>query len=205
MGPYTARESFPGGPSAPNPKKQHSSARYGMPRRRGRVGRPAARIPRMIYDQLRPKFIAFLCEWQGCPAELQNLETLRKHILVVHGRNGTCLWGKCADGPQLKLSPGGEFEKHVENTHLVPFAWHVGDGPRNTSAMAPAPTPAEKGEDAADNLPAYLFDGEGNQVTPSVLHQEFENMDEKKVRRRKLHQIMTQSVRNAREEDADGY
>ena len=49
-------------------------------------GRPPAPIGRQVYIATNPHFLVFKCEWQGCPAELHNLETLRKHILFVHGR-----------------------------------------------------------------------------------------------------------------------
>ncbi|KAK4190029.1 hypothetical protein QBC35DRAFT_491804 [Podospora australis] len=59
----------------------------------GQRGRPARRPPknpaltsRQLYLKLNPHFFSFGCEWEGCPAQLHNLETLRRHILVVHGR-----------------------------------------------------------------------------------------------------------------------
>lgn len=52
-------------------------------------------------------------------------------------------------------------------------------------------------EEAEDGLPGYLFDGEGNQVTPSVLYQEFENEEEKRARRRRLHRLILERDRNA--------
>lgn len=49
-------------------------------------------------------------------------------------------------------------------------------------------------------LPEYLFDEEGNQVTPSILHQELENEEERKIRRKRLHRLLLQRDRNAPEE-----
>lgn len=83
----------------------------------------------------------------------------------------------------------------------MPFVWHVGDGPRNTVMDYKVKTPDE----APDDLPAYLFDEEGNQVTPSVLHQEYENDEERKERRRRLHRLLLERDRNApREEPMEG-
>jgi hypothetical protein len=88
----------------------------------------------------------------------------------------------------------------MEDAHLVPFVWHVGDGPRN--AMVDYKAVANRTpEEAADELPGYLFDAEGNQVTPSVLHQEFENEEERKERVRRLRRVLAERDRNAPEEE----
>lgn len=48
-------------------------------------------------------FNPFICEWRGCPAELQNMETLRLHVYNVHRKRVDgkvlCLWGKCGKEP----------------------------------------------------------------------------------------------------------
>jgi hypothetical protein len=110
---------------------------------------------------------------------------------------GSCRWGKCDQAPGKRFESGKEFERHVEDRHLLPFMWHVGDGPRNTIMEYKIKTPDEE----ADDLPGYLFDEEGNQVTPSVLHQEFENDEERKERRRRLHRLLLERDRNAPEEE----
>lgn len=121
----------------------------GVPRKRGR---PPSKPQKPMTLQLpEPKYIPFICEWQDCSAELQNLDTLRRHISVVHGKaqdSGlySCLWGKC--GKQLAQIQGGSYEalmkanefwteqdwrEHVNEAHLIPFAWHMGDGPKGTT------------------------------------------------------------------------
>lgn len=198
MGPYSAKASFPGGASAPRPKKPATTAKGGLPKRRGRKPGSGARQPREIYERSRPKFLPFLCEWEDCPAELQNLETLRKHVLVVHGRSETCRWGKCARATRPRSLPSRDaFQRHAEDVHLVPFAWHVGDGPQNTSSEAEV----ARSKETSDRLPKYLFGEGGSQVTPSILHQELENEDERKVRRRRLHRLLLERDRNAPEEE----
>jgi hypothetical protein len=201
MGSYSAKASFPGAP-----RTATKEPRTGPPKRRGRPpGRTGLKPTRAIFEKLRPQYVSFLCEWEGCPAELQNVDTLRRHVLVVHGREGAggwCRWGKCSNqqAPLLlqrkRFGSEREFERHVEDRHLVPFVWHVGDGPRNTVMEYKVKTPDE----AADDLPGYLFDAEGNQVTPSVLNQEFENDEERKERRRRLHRLLLERDRNAPEE-----
>lgn len=219
MGAYSARASFPGGPSVPRTKERGAGAAAAAgPKRRGRpAGRAGGVKPtRAIFEKLRPRYVPFLCEWEGCPAELQNVDTLRRHVLAVHGRDavarGSCRWGKCAAaaaagraedqagggrrGRRTVFASADEFGSHVEDWHLVPFVWHVGDGPRNTVVEYKVKTPDE----AAVDLPDYLFDEEGNQVTPSVLNQEFENDEERKERRRRLHRLLLERDRNAPEE-----
>lgn len=200
MGPYSSRATFSDGPPTSQPRKPGPAPRGGIPKRRGRRPGPMAGPPRATYERLRPKFISFLCEWEGCPAELQNLETLRKHVFVVHGRSDTCRWGKCARAVPPRSFPHREaFQRHMEDAHLVPFSWHVGDGPQNTSSVARVAR--DKGD--PDHLPDYLFDEDGNQVTPSVVNQEFENEDDRKLRRRRLHRLILQRERNAPEEEPE--
>jgi hypothetical protein len=100
-----------------------------------------------------PQFIPFLCEWEGCPAELHNLETLRAHIFTTHNikrASGTrpCLWTSCSPTREVfnnpkqapRVSDRGfqfktedEWQDHINKAHLIPLAWHMGDGPKGTS------------------------------------------------------------------------
>lgn len=132
----------PGSSSTPHPQPQKPSGEQRVRRRPGRKPAPTARE---TYLKLNPHFISFRCEWENCPAELQNSETLRKHLLVVHGRpspsassSGSsqtfpCKWSSCKATP---FPSRDSFAAHVESAHLVPYLWHVGDGPRNST-----PTP----------------------------------------------------------------
>lgn len=104
----------------------------------------------------RAEYVGFLCEWMGCKAELHNLETLMKHVIIIHGRKTrdlvrVCGWGKCGmkseeidENDELLGDPDAEMNKevftskkdwmkHIEEKHLVPFSWHMGDGPKATS------------------------------------------------------------------------
>jgi hypothetical protein len=93
----------------------------------------------------------FLCKWNGCEAELQNLETLKKHVKVVHRkRNGNgnleCRWETCGVEKEIKDAETGQIKmefkgfdfyckemwtNHIE-VHLLPVAWQMGDGPMGT-------------------------------------------------------------------------
>ncbi|EPE26651.1 hypothetical protein GLAREA_02564 [Glarea lozoyensis ATCC 20868] len=136
------------------------------------------------------KYIPFLCEWEGCPAELNNLKTLRLHLNIVHGirdkskKDIPCRWGKCAkthkvqmpltsdskasEGSLSQQSGGvtftriGEWKEHIEEAHLIPFSWHMGDGPADETFSSPPAEPSLPKDEP------WLFDEKGKQVTPSV-------------------------------------
>ena len=99
-----------------------------------------------------PIYIPFICEWRGCLAELHNLETLEAHIFNVHNKKQPsggrlCLWGKCGlrneasaeateiqfHDEQNEIKTKTEWKTHINRRHLIPFAWHMGDGPKGTS------------------------------------------------------------------------
>ncbi|KAK3943444.1 hypothetical protein QBC46DRAFT_377049 [Diplogelasinospora grovesii] len=176
----------------------------GQMKKRGRTVKNIP-TPRQIYLKLTPKYVPFICEWEGCLAELQNLETLRKHVDVVHGRESaerTCRWATCADPgqPPYRFKTAQEFERHIEQKHMAPIAYYVGDGPKNSSHHQPvAGAGCMRGD--ADPLPAYLFDKDGvNQVTPSIKDQRYEDEEERKKRRLRLHRVVMQRDSNAPEE-----
>jgi len=161
----------------------HAKTSSDIPKPRGRP----RKLP--LEDRLakipvkEPQFMTFHCEWEGCKAELHNLETLKVHIFKVHGRNKKnftdtdaiqCMWASCSLKepssnvprsqypslqPQIKrlVFPNSTaFETHVQIAHLEPFAWHLGDGPRGSTL-----------EPSRPDL-SYLLDERGRQVTPSV-------------------------------------
>lgn len=215
--------------SAPRSKPKKPASSDSKPRRR--PGRKPAPTARQVYLQLNPHFVSFRCEWENCPAELQNFETLRRHLIMVHGRPTsassipsapsrpssstsrpssspqpprapallTCKWRSCTHPP---LPSRESFVAHIDETHMPPFLWHVGDGPRNASPAAPAPAPDPSGPagDASARLPAYLLDARGVQVTPSVRDQQLENEDDRKKRQARINRILQQRDNNAPEE-----
>jgi len=148
-----------------------------------RQKRGPGRPPKTPFDLPLPKpmFYPFLCEWKNCPAELHNLETLRNHLFNVHSRKLTsgsyvCLWADCGAKGNIvdektqtqriaainfKFKTKKELHSHIEQAHLIPFAWHMGDGSKATSLAA------RENSDLRSTSP-WLFDANGNQVTPSV-------------------------------------
>ncbi|PHH82951.1 hypothetical protein CDD82_4169 [Ophiocordyceps australis] len=165
----------------------------GIAKRRGRPPKAPSPPPWQIYQQLQPQFVDYMCEWAGCKAELHNLETLQRHIYAVHGqaRQGevvTCRWGKCGQrDPAKRFGNEGDFSRHVNKRHLACVAWQIGDGPQNRSGCARESAQAE-----TDKLPAYLMDGSGKQVTPSVRGQEIEDAATWRMNRRRLKELLIQ-------------
>ena len=95
-----------------------------------------------------PSYPVYKCLWEGCQAELHNLETLRKHLYKLHCTQKAkgvlyCLWHGCnrlgVDGlatmiqnSQIRhavFATEDEIKQHVEANHLQSLAWKLGDGP----------------------------------------------------------------------------
>ena len=205
----------------PPTTKKPTSGANGIVKRRGRPPKAPSPGPHELYRILKPEFLSFLCEWKDCKADLQNLETLRRHVNLVHleeqdyedadtpQQPWICLWGQCglsAKAPTFETYE--DMEEHVENTHMVPFAWHMGDGPR---CGLPDPKPkqevkADEDESTKDNItqdgiPAYLRDKNGNQVTPSIKEQRMEDTSELKERKKRLWRLLKARDENLPSED----
>ncbi|KAL8807969.1 MAG: hypothetical protein Q9182_000435 [Xanthomendoza sp. 2 TL-2023] len=122
-----------------------------------RRGRPSKQSPRTS-QQSTPIHRIYACKWKACPAELHNLETLKKHV-AKHGDKYDvpipCLWKGCgevrdddnddekADEEQPERQPLAYptkdiWAKHMERRHLADYAWKLGDGPsvRSDSEMS---------------------------------------------------------------------
>ena len=235
-GSYAAiRSGLPPGSETPWPKPKKP---VGEQKARGRPGRKPAPTARQLYLKLNPHFIAFRCEWEGCPAELQNIETLRKHLLVVHGRPSRsssaspypsptaqqeqqeqltttlpCKWASCKSAP---LRSREFFASHIETAHLLPFRWHLGDGPRNTTPSAkpitttttttttPSNNIPNPNTPASPTLPTYLLNARGEQVTPSITTQQIENEDDRKRRAARVNHVLLLRDRHAPDEPEYG-
>ncbi|VUC30323.1 unnamed protein product [Clonostachys rosea] len=188
---------------------------FGIIKRRGRPPKQPSPPPRAVYHELNVAFIAFLCEWRGCKAELHNLETLRKHVEVVHVRpqrevggsaRGLCQWGRCGDVVKVEgveretFDSVTELRMHIGEQHLVPFGWHVGDGPRNRSGAA-AFACADGTEE--EDIPGYLKDALGNQVTPSIKDQQVEDYLTWRANRQRLRELLLKREENLPSEESD--
>ncbi|KAG6195716.1 hypothetical protein E4U10_001620 [Claviceps purpurea] len=185
--------------------RQPRQARVNAPplvwgRRPPRPPKPPSPSPQELYHNASTHFLIFLCEWAGCKAELHNLDTLRRHIHIVHGRHRdkmpcVCRWGSCEEG---SFSNAQDWRAHLERAHLAPFQWHVGDGPRNTSDGLSL----SEGE-GLSALPDYLRGPDGEQVTPSIRDQELEDYVTWRMNRRRLKDMLLQRDRNVPEPSSE--
>lgn len=118
-------ESSPDPPSSPEPPPRLPSP-----------------TPRDMYNKTQPKFIQYPCEWNGCKASLNNLETLQKHIRIVHGKEARdtlrCGWGICGTNTPRMYESLEDLETHFESFHLEPLKWRLGDGHKSHGAVATA-------------------------------------------------------------------
>lgn len=176
-------------------------------KRRGRPPRPSELTAREQYLQSNPDYTPYKCEWRLsggspqqepllCPAELQNMETLRRHVFLIHGDEDplVCRFPHCRDrDPPLHFKTDGEFEDHVETKHFAKYLWYLGEGYQNNGIEAL--------KHKADELPGYLFDKDGNQVTPSIADQRLETDLQKKERKRKLRKLLYEQNENAPSEE----
>ncbi|KAI1155320.1 hypothetical protein F4825DRAFT_408160 [Nemania diffusa] len=177
------------------------------PKRRGRPPRPADPSVREQYLRSKPDYIPYKCEWEVsnnstkqelsiCPAELHNMDTLRRHVFLVHGDGDLleCRFPRCRDhNPPPRFKTEHEFENHMETKHFAGYLWHLGEGYQNNGI--------ETLENTTDKLPAYLFDEHGNQVTPSVTNQRPESDLQRKERKRRLRRLLFQQNENAPSEE----
>ncbi|KAI6961869.1 hypothetical protein KC332_g16282 [Hortaea werneckii] len=108
---------------------------------------------------VEPKYQVFKCKWKDCHAELHNLETLKKHVIKLHGKPNAnrkfgCLWDDCN---VLPLADVTVWTQHFDRQHLQPIAWKQGDGPRGGIS-----------DHNATDSEAYLSDAQGRSVTPII-------------------------------------
>ncbi|KAL7948249.1 hypothetical protein V8C42DRAFT_313930 [Trichoderma barbatum] len=191
--PITERTGRTGRPAKPKPPVP-----TGYAKRRGRPPKASSPLPWQVYRTLQTSFAAFLCEWSGCKAELHNLDTLRRHVSVVHCKKAplVCRWGTCAQSPSLEQFPNASsLRAHIEKKHLVPFSWHIGDGPQNHGASN------QRLKD--EGIPDYLKDDQGNQVTPSIHDQQVEDFATWKHNRQKLKDLLVRLNENLPSEESD--
>lgn len=179
--------------------RPRTAAPKGPPKPRGRPPRKPPQTPRQVLDGLERHYVPFLCEWKGCKAELQNMDTLRRHVHKVHGRDEVCRWSTCVGSQSTEVfGTNDEFINHVEHAHLVPFQWHMGFGYSNEKPVLPR---IKADEDAP--VPAYLLDENGMQVTPWIREIEVEDQVTRLARRKKLRLALKWMNDEAPLEDGD--
>ncbi|KAG7149586.1 hypothetical protein HYQ46_001499 [Verticillium longisporum] len=172
---------------------------YYTGKRRGRPPKPEAPGPREVYETLAPRFLRFVCEWAGCSAELHNFETMRRHVSVVHARTGrqrVCQWARCRQG-RREFATAEEMRAHLEEVHMPPIVWQAGEGPVITAKRYIV-------DDATGELPRYLFDKTGVQVTPSVRDQQLEDIPTYRANRKKLRMLLLLRDQNLTSEVESG-
>ncbi|KAH7040129.1 uncharacterized protein B0I36DRAFT_309982 [Microdochium trichocladiopsis] len=169
-------------------------------------------IARRQYLRAKPDFAPFVCEWveesgEQCPAELQNLDTLRRHLFCVHVAENSeqeeesgreiqqiqqiCRWAKCArHDPPIVYNSEDALDDHIE-AHLQVIAWFVGDGHQNKGAA----------KQHTDTIPSYLLGKDGTQATPSIKDQQLETESQRKERKRKLRALEAQRDEHAPDEE----
>ncbi|KAK8107819.1 uncharacterized protein PG998_009832 [Apiospora kogelbergensis] len=226
-----------GGPSSATSKptrkpKSSSTAANQEPRRRGRPPKPPDLTIRQWYMRSVPKYMPFGCEWHEenlkgqltrCPAELQNMDTLRKHVYRIHCDTEllVCRWGKCGNG---NLSKAGvdeetileeteaEHHQQLQEQEQRPEEFaneealraHVEKEHLEPYVWHMGDGPQNKGiwtlERDPSQLQPYLFGQDGSQVTPSTKDQQFEDVQGTMDRKRKLRAIQRQALENAPDE-----
>lgn len=149
---------------------------------------PVPPSPREIRDNTKPTFFDFVCEWKGCPAVLNNLDRLKKHIGVVHGYEARhslrCRWGACGQFDEgdpanpVSFATIEDLEKHVDTHHIRSVMWHLGDGQKGDLQLGVV-------SGSTDEPPQYLF-YKGEQVSPWVKDQQVETVSESRRRERRL-------------------
>ncbi|KAI0161560.1 hypothetical protein GGR57DRAFT_361905 [Xylariaceae sp. FL1272] len=190
-----------GGTEAKRRKKEEAANNQDA-KRRGRPPRPPDMTAREWYEKSNPDFMPYKCEWDIsheehqlensiCPAELHNLDTLRRHVSLIHGEDDPliCRYPKCKaqKNPQEFLTLE-EFERHMEDKHFIAYLWHWGEGYKNNGI--------ETLEQDSEKLPSYLFNANGEQVTPSIKGQAILTDAEMKLRMKKVRQM--QAEQNAK-------
>lgn len=84
-------------------------------------------------------YISFICEWEDCPAELHNLDTLTAHVFKVHGvKTGSghfvCKWKNCRLSTATEDEHGRSDHERADN-HL---SVSLGDELREFLSKKPA-------------------------------------------------------------------
>lgn len=131
-------------------KSIHSREAQGLPskgvaslpsRKKTATSTPTAGTAKKEDVVLQPVYQVYKCRWNKCKTELHNLETLKKHIIKVHGlaREGDerfeCWWKGCgaekrAEGRVLSFDGIEDWLAHVDEEHLAAVRWKLGDGPK---------------------------------------------------------------------------
>lgn len=127
-----------GGEVPPPSVVNKPSSNYNYNGEKRRPGRPPKQIAQSVSVEPEANFNVFKCEWEGCTAELHNLDILRKHVIKLHGKKTEendyeCFWKDCLDQGEdasFVFTEMTGWLEHIEKMHLKPMARLLGDGPR---------------------------------------------------------------------------
>ncbi|CAI7595067.1 unnamed protein product [Penicillium viridicatum] len=130
-----------------------------------RPGRPSKNVTTnievAIHREQPVHYPIFPCKWEGCAAELHNIDSVRAHLIKVHIPHSlVCKWQVC--GNKTPMAAADMFT-HISNEHVSKIAWELGDGPT-------VPVTAEN----QSNDPSVLGDRssrKGTMVLPVDEHQ----------------------------------
>ena len=107
-------------------------------------------------QEVVPHYQEYKCQWDGCNSLLINLDTLKRHLVKVHGKESeggeyTCWWEDCKGVKKAGAAAGrvvpATFQDietwvlHIDEKHVRPIAWKLGDGPKGGVAFGEAPIP----------------------------------------------------------------
>lgn len=97
-------------------------------RRPGRPSKNASNnIEIAIHREQPVHYQIFACKWEGCAAELHNIESVRAHLIKVHIPHSlVCKWQDC--GNKTPMAAADMFT-HLSSEHVSKLAWELGDGP----------------------------------------------------------------------------
>ncbi|KAI5262818.1 hypothetical protein E4T47_09184 [Aureobasidium subglaciale] len=120
---------------------------------------------KLVVETKEPEveFNVYKCDWEDCGSELHNINTLRKHVLKLHGKKTSegdyeCAWFGCFQEEEVTtFDDMGSWMEHMENVHVKPLSKTLGDGPRSGLS-----------DHHSEKSDAYLSDSFGRQVTPII-------------------------------------
>ncbi|POS87354.1 hypothetical protein EPUL_002889 [Erysiphe pulchra] len=152
----------------------------------------------------KKKMLRFIKTYLSQIPFIIHLNILRKHVYAAHGKKHEdgrrrCLWGKCSlawkdthieklamTSPDTNVSvvdssliylKRRDWKNHMEENHLIPFSWHMGDGPCGSRLAKPSTVWHQP----------YLFFADGRQITPSVASQPIEKGIVRKLNASRFH------------------
>jgi hypothetical protein len=127
-------------------KSVHSREAQGLPK----ITHPTGPVPSRLKQsatpaqEVEPHYQEYGCNWADCNHRLINLDTLKKHLVKAHGKTNErgeyfCWWKDCNGVKRPGVGAGrvpARFDnieawlEHVDENHLRPIAWKLGDGPK---------------------------------------------------------------------------